>query len=116
MWMRRGQLVKALETFAQLVRDRPEDARGYLRRGMVEEALGDLDEAELDYSTAIELQDEGIGHLMRAQVRVRMGRLDDALADISEHVRSHPEEPSGYLLRAGLLWRQKSYSTAMEDM
>jgi Flp pilus assembly protein TadD len=60
MWLRRNNYEKALEAFAQLVRLRPEDAQSYLGRGMAQEALGDLEKAAADYSTAIRLQPDGV--------------------------------------------------------
>jgi tetratricopeptide (TPR) repeat protein len=117
MWMRRGKYVKALEANAQLIRLHPEDARGYLGRGMAEEALGDLDAADGDYSAAIDLQpDGGIGYFLRARVRHQQDRLDDALADISEHMRSHPDDPMAYLYRSVLHKQRKAFPEALADL
>ena len=78
MWLRRGKHEMALEAFSQLVRLCPQDAQGYLGRGMAQEALGDLDQAIADYSAAINLQPEGgAGFALRAQVRLRQGRPAD---------------------------------------
>jgi tetratricopeptide (TPR) repeat protein len=117
MWMRRDRFDKALEAFDQLVRLHPEDARGYLGRGMAEEALGDLDAADGDYSEAIDLEpDGGSGYLLRARVRHRQGRPDDALADVSEHLRSHPEDAMAYLFRSGLHRQRKAFAAALSDL
>jgi tetratricopeptide (TPR) repeat protein len=117
MWMRRSQFVKALEAYAQLIRLHPDDARGYVGRGLAQEALGDLESAADDYSAAIDRQpDGGIGHDLRARIRHRQGRPDDALADISEHLSRHPDDPSALQFRSGLHKERKSFAAAAEDL
>jgi tetratricopeptide (TPR) repeat protein len=117
MWLRRSNFSRALEAFAQLVQLRPQDAQGYLGRGLAQEARGELEEAAADYSTAIRLQREGgAGYLMRARVRHRQGRTDDALADLSEHLQLHPNDPMAYLFRSGLHKERKALAAALEDL
>jgi tetratricopeptide (TPR) repeat protein len=117
MWLRRCQFDKALEEFDQLVRLRPDDAQGYVRRGVVQESLGDLEQAADDYSEAIRRQpDGGGGYARRAGVRHRQGRPDDALADISEHLRLNPDDPMAYLFRSALHAERKELAAALEDL
>jgi tetratricopeptide (TPR) repeat protein len=117
MWMRRGKYVKALEAFAQLVRLTPEEAGGYIGRGMAEEALGDLEAAEGDYSAAIERRpDGGLGRLARARVYHRLGRNDEALADVSEHLRACPRDEGALLFRAALHRTRGDFAAALEDL
>jgi tetratricopeptide (TPR) repeat protein len=117
MWRRRCQFGRAVEVYAQLVRLCPEDARGYLGRGAAHEALGDLEEADNDYSAAIRLEpDRYNSHALRAEIRHRQGRLDDALADISEHLRYHPDDPMGYLFRSALHKKRNAPAAALEDL
>jgi tetratricopeptide (TPR) repeat protein len=117
MWLRRNNFGRALEAFTQLVQLRPEDAQGYLGRGLVLEARGDLEQAVADYSTAIRLRpDAGAVYFLRGRVRHRQGRTDDALADLSEHVRLHPEDAMGYLFRSTLHKEQKNLGAALEDL
>ncbi|MFO0893072.1 MAG: tetratricopeptide repeat protein [Isosphaeraceae bacterium] len=117
MWMHRGAFVKALEAFAQLVRLRPDESRGYHGRGVAEEALGDLEAAERDYSMAIDLHpDEGISRLPRARVRHRLARPAEALADVSAHLRSHPEDATALLIRSGLHRENHEFAAALDDL
>jgi tetratricopeptide (TPR) repeat protein len=98
MWLRRNDVGRALEAFDQFIQLCPQDAEGYLGRGRVHEARGDLEQADADYSTAIRLHpDGGVGYALRARARHRQGRTDDALADLSEHLRLHPNDPMAYL-------------------
>jgi serine/threonine-protein kinase len=117
LWLRRNNYDKALEAFARLVRLRPQDARGYLGRGVAHEALGDLEGAIADYSAAIELPPEGgVGHALRARVRHRQGRPDDALADLDEHLRLHPDDAMAYLFRSALHKGRKAWAEALADL
>jgi tetratricopeptide (TPR) repeat protein len=117
MWLRRNNSGPALESFTQLVQLRPQDAQGYIGRGLAQEARGDLEQAGADFSTAIRLQPEGgAGHLLRAQVHHRQGRIDEALTDLSEHLRFHPNEPMAYLFRSSLHKERKNLPAALEDL
>jgi tetratricopeptide (TPR) repeat protein len=117
MWLRRSKFGRALEAFSQLVQLRPQDAQGYLGRGMAREANGELEEAAADYSMVIRLQREGgAGYLLRARVRHRQSRTDDALADVSDHVRLYPNDPMAYLFRSGLHKEQKAWAAALADL
>lgn len=117
MWLRRSNYGRALEAFAQLVQLRPQDAQGYLGRGLAQEARGDLEQAAADYSTAIRLQSDGGGcYLLRARVRHRQGRTDAALTDLAEHLRFHPNDPMAYLFRSSLHKERKALATALEDL
>jgi tetratricopeptide (TPR) repeat protein len=117
MWMRRNNNDRAREAFAQLIDLCPQDARGYLGRGVAHEALGDLEQAVADYSAAIRLQPEGgVGYALRARVRQRQGRPDDALADLSEHLRLHPDDAMAYLFRSALHKERKALAAALEDL
>jgi tetratricopeptide (TPR) repeat protein len=117
MWLRRNNFGRALEAYGQLVAVCPQEPRGYLGRGLAEEAQGDLNQAAADYSTAIRLQPEGgTGLILRARVRQRQGRADDALADLSAHLRLHPEDAMAYLFRASLHKEQKALTAALEDL
>jgi serine/threonine-protein kinase len=117
MGLRRSKYEKSREAFAELVRLRPQDAQGYLGRGMAQEALGDLEGAGADYSAAIGLQPEGgSGYFLRARVRQRQGRSDDALADLSEHLRLHPQDVMACLTRSALHKERKAWAAALEDL
>jgi tetratricopeptide (TPR) repeat protein len=116
MWLRRNNPGRALEAFTRLVELRPQDAQGYLGRGLAEEARGELEQAAADYSTAIRLQPEGAGCLLRARVRHRQGRVDDALMDLSEHLRLHPNDAMAYLFRSSLHKEQRDLAAALADL
>jgi tetratricopeptide (TPR) repeat protein len=117
MWLRRSNFGRALEAFAQLVQLRPQEAQGYLGRGLAQEALGEREQAAADYSMAIRLQPEGgAGYLLRARVRHRQGRTDDALKDLSEHLRLNPNDAMAYLFRSGLHKERKALAAALEDL
>lgn len=117
MWLRRGNFGRALEAFTDLIQLRPQDAPGYLGRGLAHEARGDLEPAAADYSTAVRLQpDGGSGFLLRARVRQRQGRTDDALTDLSEHLRLHPNDATAYLVRSGLHKERNALAAALSDL
>ena len=117
MWLRRSNFRGALEAFDQLIRLRPQDAQGYVGRGVAQESLGDWEHAAEDFSAAIRLQPEGtVGYALRARVRHQQGRSDDALADLSEHLQLHPDDPMGYLFRSALHKERKAWAAALEDL
>jgi tetratricopeptide (TPR) repeat protein len=116
MWLRRNNFGRALEAFGQLVQLRPQDAQGYVGRGLTQETRGDLEEAVADYSTAIRLQPDGAAYFLRARVRQRQGRTDEALADLSEHLRLQPNDAMAYLFRSGLHKERKALAAALEDL
>jgi tetratricopeptide (TPR) repeat protein len=117
MWLRRSRFGRALEAFTELVQLRPQDAQGYLNRGLAQEAQGELEQAAADYSTAIGLQpDGGACYLLRARVRHRQGRTDDALMDLSEHLQLHPIDAMAYLFRSRLRKERKELAAALEDL
>jgi tetratricopeptide (TPR) repeat protein len=116
MWLRRNKPDRALEAFAEYVHGRPDDVRGYVGRGAAREALGDLEGADADYSTAVGLQPEGDGHVRRAHVRHRQGRLDEALADLSQYIGFHPDDPAGYLNRSVVYRQRGALAEALQDL
>jgi tetratricopeptide (TPR) repeat protein len=116
MWLRRSQFGRALEVFSQLIQSSPQDARGYTGRGMAREALGELEQAVADYTSAIRLEPNGVGYALRAQIRHRQGRMDNALADLSEHLRLHPEDPIARLSRSDLYKQRGALAEALEDL
>jgi tetratricopeptide (TPR) repeat protein len=81
-------------------------------------ALGHLEQADADLSTAIPLQPDGDSraHAMRAYVRGRQGRFDDALTDFDECIRLRPDDPMGYVYRASLQKEKKAYAAARDDL
>ena len=100
MWLRRSKHGNALEVFAQLIALRPDEARGYLGRGMAYEVLGELEQAANDYSAAIDAEPAGgFGYSLRARVRHRQGQPDLALSDLSDHLRLYPSDHMARLFR-----------------
>jgi serine/threonine-protein kinase len=117
MWLRRSNFPMAQEAFAEFIRQRPQDPRGYLGRGVASEALGELEAAADDYSEGIRLQPEaGGGYALRAQVRHRQGRTDEALADMSEHLRLHPDDVMALLFRSALQKQRNDLPAALADL
>ena len=95
----------------------PRDARAYIGRGEARERLGDLEEADGDYSEAIRLQPEGgPGLVLRASIRHRQGRIDDALADLSEHLRLHSDDLMALLFLRVPPWRAEGLGAAADDL
>jgi tetratricopeptide (TPR) repeat protein len=116
-WLRRGNYGRALEAFDQLVELRPEDAQGYVGRGLAHEVQGDLEQAAADFSTAISLRPDGAGaYLLRARVRHRQDRTDEALADLTEHLRLNPADTAAYLFRSHLHKLRQDLPAALEDL
>jgi tetratricopeptide (TPR) repeat protein len=116
MWLRRSEFGRALEVFSQMIQSWPKDPRGYTGRGMAREALGELDQAVADYSSAIRVESNGVGYALRARVRQRQGQMDNALADLSEHIRLHPEDPMAYLSRSDLYKQRGAFADALADL
>lgn len=116
-WLRRKDFGRALEAFAKFVELRPQEAQGYLGRGMAQEARGELEAAAADYSTAIDLQPQGgAGYLLRARVRHRQGRVEEALADLSEQLRRDPNDAKAALFRSSLHKERNDLAAAREDL
>jgi tetratricopeptide (TPR) repeat protein len=118
MWLRRCRYDQAREAFSQLIELRPKDVDGYLGRGQAHLALGDLGQAEADFSTAIPLQPDGDrrAHAMRAQVRDQQGRFDDALTDFNECILVRPDDPMAYLYRSHLQKKKRAFAAELEDL
>ena len=117
MWLRRNKFERALWEFDRLISLSPDNARAHLARGSVHEVLGNLEEAESDFSVTIHLLgSSGPGLLMRARVRHAQGNEDESLSDLSEFIRLFPEDAVGFYCRFGVYRKQGALAAAFEDL
>lgn len=92
------------------------DARDLFDRGHVALAAGDPREAVECFSRAIELRPTVVaGYRGRAAAYLALGRRPDALADLDHAVTLKSDDPALLAERADVLFRQKSYTRAVED-
>ncbi len=92
------------------------DAQVLYDRGHHSFQTGDFREAVECFSRAIRLKPNvAAGYRYRAMAYLEMGQRLDALNDLDQAIRLRTDDPMLYADRARVLFRQRSYPTAIED-
>lgn len=91
---------KAIEEYSRVIRLAPEHPLAYRNRGFCRKALGELPEAEADFTRALELGAPAIQvYLYRARVRAKRGDLVGAAADQRAAAALKPQHEGDYIAR-----------------
>ncbi|MDD5585107.1 MAG: tetratricopeptide repeat protein [Candidatus Omnitrophica bacterium] len=118
----------ALALFAFLIflsyfRPAPEEitkalrALEYVNRGDINRRKGNLDQAILDYTKAIELAPNYTpGYFFRGFTYADMGQYDQAIADCTKLIELDPKDDNPYAMRAIYHYRIKEYDKAWDDI
>jgi lipoprotein NlpI len=109
LW-KKGEKEKALEVAGKAVAADPQDARGYLFRGSMREALRRHDEALSDFTKCLELDPqcaEAYDH--RGSEFFKLGKFAESLADFDRYLELRPRERPGHWRRGITLYYAGKY-------
>jgi lipoprotein NlpI len=91
---------KALEWAGKAINAAPKDARGYLVRGTVHEAMHKHTEAIADFSKCLELDPrKAIAYNRRGAEQFKLGRIKESLADFDRFLELEPKAAAGHWMR-----------------
>lgn len=111
-----GNAREATVAYEKLIRQKPDDARGYLGRGRSRWRLNQLDGAIADFSKVIELDPKSsVAYNNRGLAYHDQGKHGQALADYSMAIELNPKGHIHYFNRA-LTWKaMKEMEKAVQD-
>lgn len=93
----------AIDAFSEAILADPGNDSAFLLRAEAYQQLGDLPNAEADFTDSLKLQPHNSrAYLGRATVRNLQGKVVEAFSDIHEAVTRDPKNPQVYLIRARL--------------
>lgn len=113
---RHGQVSGALAAFDKAVQLRPNDPRGYLERGELQEDLNHLADAESDFTHAVQLDAKlCAAYYHRASVYHLEGKNDQAREDFAQAVSCAPADIQAWMRRAAFEAKRQEYEAAESD-
>jgi Flp pilus assembly protein TadD len=99
----RGRPAEALPLLRRAASGMPRAARVHYNLGLLEQQVGNLDDAERALRRAVELDPAGLDVLYAlADHLVRQGRLAEAVPVADRMIEPHPDQPVGRDLKAFL--------------
>ncbi|MDX2283128.1 MAG: tetratricopeptide repeat protein [Bacteroidia bacterium] len=111
-----GQYAEALNTLNQLVRDFPDSARLYSRRGHMYREMGKISQAEKEFDQALQMEpglpDAWLG---RAALYAQLENYMQALESYNEALRQNPRLAAGYHARGSVYAQLETYDKALAD-
>lgn len=106
----------AIELFTSQIQQNPQDAEGYIVRGMVRYTLGEIDLALRDFNEAIRLNPKRAdAYVDRGRCWSNKGETNKALADYNEAIRLNPEDALAYGNRAAESNRKLDLDRSVAD-
>jgi lipoprotein NlpI len=100
-----GERDKALEVAGKAIAADPKDARGYLLRGSMREAVRQHDEAVADFDKCLELDPKSAeAYDRRGSEQFKRGKIAESLADFDRYLELRPEERPGHWRRGITLY------------
>ncbi len=112
-----GDHLDAIESLNGIINSGQADHRYYALRARAFEGLGNLNNAQSDFTRAIEGNSSIVGYyLERADLYVRLGKPDRALPDFSKAIRIQPDRFETYYSRAQAYLAVSDYEAASSDM
>lgn len=101
IYLKRGQINEALADLDQAIKQDPNYIDGYMNRGTAYGMLGRAKEALMDFDQALKLNPNSAdAHINRAIILINLARPKDALLDADDAVSIAPENIKAHLLRA----------------
>lgn len=111
-----SQYEAAIETLNLLLRIDPKSYEAYFLRGVAKYNLDDLLGAEVDFSSAININPVyTMAYRNRAITRSRLGNYDDALKDFEEAIGLRPDLPDAYYSRGVTYLLNQQFEDAIDD-
>ncbi|HEY7427588.1 MAG TPA: tetratricopeptide repeat protein [Gemmataceae bacterium] len=101
---------KALELANKAIAEAPKNARGYLLRGVIHEALRRHTEAIADFNRCLELDPKNAAAFNhRGSEQFKLGRIKESLADFDSFLALEPKAASGHWMRGISLYYAGRY-------
>lgn len=95
--MRQGHNDLALVQFNKAIEADPEYINAYLRRGFVNNALKNYEDAVHDYDKVIELHPQHVfAYISRGSAKNKLEKFDEAMADFDAALQIDPENQEAY--------------------
>ena len=115
IYLRRGQLERALVHLQQAVQLSPDYAQIQNNLGIALARLNRQDEAVSHFDAALRLRPNyGEAHWNLARVLEQQGKLDEAIVQLRAAMQSQPPDPDAYLELSRLLVRRARHGEALE--
>jgi len=111
-----GDFEEAKEYCTKAIEAEPDSAWAYYHRGRVNDSLGMLNEAVLDYTKAIELDPGFALHSFRGWDLYLLGEYERALEDLNVSIEMDPYELSFLDTRANIYREMGRYDEALADI
>jgi len=109
-------LPEAADIVNGLVADYPDEALAYIGSGLIQETAGQMDEAVVSYTRAIELDPNNtVAYSNRANVYQQLGKHTEAIADYTKSIEVDPENADAYLNRGLAHYDLQEYDQAIPD-
>lgn len=113
---RKGLQRAALADFSAAIRLRPDYARAYRERGIIDYVMRRYPQAVADFTKVLKLMpDEPEIHVRRAGVYRSMGREDLAIADYDRAIALKPDYWMAYIFRGNIHRRAGRFALALAD-
>ena len=110
------QPVKAIADYDQAIRLNPENAVGYINRGVAYDDLGEYEQAIADYDQAIRLNPEdAVAYNNRGVAYSELEEYKPAIADFNQAIRLNPKDKAAYYNRGKAYYELGEYRPAIAD-
>lgn len=106
----------AISLFTQVIDLQPDWADGYRSRALLHYINGSYDDAEADYSRAIELAPSAALYVGRGLTYELLLDTEAAIADYTQAIELNPTYDFSYAQRGNLYFQQEDYETALADL
>ena len=115
--MIKDKLGESIDLLDEIITVDPDNRLAFMARGTVYLKMGNGQNAILDFSRAIEIDEfHPRAYHLRGLARDLVGDTDDALSDISKAIELDPEYGAAFYSRATLLTKMGQEDAAAEDM
>lgn len=116
-YVEQGELAKAAEDFASLLKQHQDNVPALLALGEVLTNMEKYDEARKQIDKAIQLQPESsLGYTMRARLHLAQDDLKAAAADLDRALVLDPRDLAALLIRARVRQEQGELAAAKDDV
>lgn len=105
----------AARHFTEAVSLNPHSVSSLTALGGIHINMGDFDNAEKDFSQALEIEESAYSLMCRGMCRLHLGNMQDALLDLSKALAMKPNSYDALFLRANALAWMNNYAAALID-